>query len=282
MVRWPLILVALACALAPSMARADAALPCAAAEGTQVSALAVFDGASIKLDTAEELVLVGVLPPRPPLGDEAQAWAPHEEAMSFLSALVVGRKLDVRKLGKARDRYQRLQGHVLVREGEGPGIWVQEALVRAGHARVFGLEDEGACTAALLAAEDEARTARRGLWSNAVYRVRAAEEVAALTALRGTFQIVEGRVTSVALRGARAYLNFGSDWTRDFTVVAGDDVFKAGGEGETREARSAQRKAKEAALKGFEGHRVRVRGWVRIRNGPMIEISHVEDVERVE
>jgi hypothetical protein len=59
----------------------------------------------------------------------------------------------------------------------------------------------------------------------------------------------------------RIYLNFAKDWRSDFTVgVERKDVsaFTAAG----------------IDLKGFAGKRVRVRGWVEWRNGPMIAATH--------
>jgi hypothetical protein len=58
----------------------------------------------------------------------------------------------------------------------------------------------------LLKAEDEARTAKRGLWADAFYRVRTSD---ALGRDIGTFQLVEGKVAAVAVRRNRVYVNFG-------------------------------------------------------------------------
>lgn len=260
--------------------RAADAPPCISEPGRHYAVTRIVDGETLKLDTGDELKLAGILSPRPPADGEEAAWPPAQDASTYLSQLVLGRKIEVRSPLRRTDRYGRLIGHVIVEADGGPGTWLQDAIVRAGHARVFGLEDRGGCETALLAAEIEARDRRIGLWQNEAYRVRKAEGVRDLVGLRGTFQIVEGRVQSTALRGARAYLNFGSDWTRDFTVLAGDGVMRGDAERTaSREVVSAMKRKTEAALKALEGREVRVRGWVRLRNGPMIQIERIEDVE---
>ena len=65
---------------------------------------------------------------------------------------------------------------------------------------------------------------------------------------------------------SRVYLNFTEDWQTDFTIViAASDlpVFQAAG-------------LDPLAL---AGRTVRVRGWLRKWNGPMIEATHPEQIE---
>jgi hypothetical protein len=64
-----------------------------------------------------------------------------------------------------------------------------------------------------------------------------------------------------------AYINFGADWRKDFTVSI-----------RRRDLRDF-RKAWGERLKKLEGKAVRVRGWLRLRNGPMIEATHAEQIE---
>ena len=62
------------------------------------------------------------------------------------------------------------------------------------------------------------------------------------------------------------FLNFGADYKTDFTIL----IDKQG-----------QRRFKRAGIdpRSLEGARVRVRGWVEMKNGPMIELDHVERLE---
>src|SRR5262245_60662122 len=63
-----------------------------------------------------------------------------------------------------------------------------------GFARVSAQAD---CAADLLAREQWARNAKLGLWGQAYYAVIGAENLGALSAERGHFTVVEGRVVSV-------------------------------------------------------------------------------------
>jgi len=99
-----------------------------------------------------------------------------------------------------------------------------------------------------------------------VFRVRDAADLESMNALGYSFQIVEGRVRDVADRSGRVYLNFGEDWRTDFTAtIAPSDRDSFGGS--------------KIALTDLEGRNVRVRGWLKQRNGPMIEVSHPEQIE---
>ena len=72
----------------------------------------------------------------------------------------------------------------------------------------------------------------------------------------------------VTERRGRFYLDFGADWRRDFTVAIalGDRArFRAAG----------------LDPAGLEGATLRVRGWMRRLNGPMIEATHPEQIERL-
>ncbi|MEQ8701046.1 MAG: thermonuclease family protein [Bauldia litoralis] len=157
------------------------------------------------------------------------------------------------------DRYGRIVAHLWAV----PGGWIQGRMLAAGRARVRTRPDDRALARRMLALEDAARQAKRGLW--ALERFRASSDTAVTP---GGFRLVEGTVLGVSERWRYAYLNFGRSWRRDFTIVI------------DRKARQLFRKSgvKLSALKGV---RVRVRGWVQERNGPMIEVSHPEQIERM-
>src|SRR5262249_21147619 len=89
-----------------------------------------------------------------------------------------------------------------------------------------------------------------------------------LDRLTQTYQLVEGTVLSVGEGAGRIYLNFTRDWKSDFTIsVARKDLpaFDQAG----------------IDLKTLAGKRVRVRGWVIWRHGPMIEATHPEQSELI-
>ena len=133
-------------------------------------------------------------------------------------------------------------------------------------ARVYSFADNRGLVAEMLALERQARAARRGIWGLRFYRTRAAEEAGRWL---GGFELVEGRVLAVGLVRRRAYLNFGEDWRSDFTIAL---------DPETRRLFEAE----GIDLKAYEGRRLRVRGWLKSRNGPMIEVTHPEQIELLE
>src|SRR3546814_5127520 len=115
----------------------------------------------------------------------------------------------------------------------------------------------------MLSLEREARAAGRGIWSDPFYAMRSAETAGEWL---GGFELVEGRVVAVGRGGGSTYLNFGEDWRQDFTVAVD---------------RQAQKLFEEQglALDSLAGTRLRVRGWLKSYNGPLIEATHPERSE---
>lgn len=132
-----------------------------------------------------------------------------------------------------------------------------------GMARVYSFEDNRVAVEDMLAVERAARAARQGIWSHPFYAVRTVEQS---DGLLDTFQIVEGVVLDAAAVRRRVYLNFGTDWRDDFTVSIAPDHVRA---------------FRAAGLEPLDwsGRRIRVRGWLHQRNGPMIEATHPEQIE---
>ncbi len=137
-------------------------------------------------------------------------------------------------------------------------------MLRAGLARVATSRDmrEGAAT--MLALEDDARQKRRGLWAQSAWRVRDSDAVTARDV--DSFQIVRGTVHNVATIKGRTYLNFGEDWRSDFTVAIAPAVAKLC-------------RASGLDPAALAGKSLRVRGWIRLQNGPLIELTHPEQIE---
>jgi len=136
-------------------------------------------------------------------------------------------------------------------------------MLGGGLARVYTFPDNRALAAEMLAREAAARDRGLGIWGHPFYRLRTAETVKRDD---GTFQIVEARVLKAARVRDRVYLNFAPDWRTDFTVAIEADAlpsFAAAG-------------LNPLAL---EGAQIRVRGWIKTWNGPMIEATHPEQIE---
>lgn len=224
--------------------------------GTAKSA-AVRDGRTLMLEDGRELRLAAI-----EAGDESR---------DALRSLIGGQalRLEWQSLGRqgaAFDRYGRLLAFAYAGDARQS---LQQALLEQGQARVSARTGGKACADALLTAERAARAAHRGLWADPNFAPLQVENLAKLTAEQGRFALVEGKVLSVRESGATIYVNFGRRWTQDFTVI----ILK-------RQQRTFT--AAGVGPKQLEGRRIRVRGWIERRGGPVIMAEAPEQIEFVE
>ncbi|MFD0986159.1 thermonuclease family protein [Methyloligella solikamskensis] len=268
-IRWRLALglVLLLCWAGKALG-AEGAPDCALSEPEQGTVVQIVDGETITLADGSTVRLVGAKAPRPPSGTAEVDWSFSQETRDALEALTKGKTVSLRFGGSRTDRHGYLMAQVFVEGGPSP-LWVQGELVSEGLARVYSLSDNAACTDALLEREEEARTARRGLWASGFYRVRDAVAVDRMRRLTGTYQIVEGGVLEVADVQDWIFLNFDEDWRKDFTVVIDKSDAKAFAEA-------------GLDLPSLEGKPIRVRGWMEWRYGPSITATHPEQIEVLE
>jgi endonuclease YncB( thermonuclease family) len=241
------ILAAPALTLAASSAAAQQPCPLTAIGTATVAA--VRDGRTLALADGRVLRLAAIEVPA--------------NNGTALQNMVAGRALRLEKLGPDHDRYGRLVAFAFAGDSAQS---VQQVLLEQGEARVSAHVGDKACADALLAAEREARAGRRGLWGDPNFAPLPAENRARLQAERGHFALVEGKVLSVRESGGTIYMNFGRRWTRDFSVVI---------------PRRRQRAFAAAGIepKRLESQRIRVRGWVEQRRGPIIEADAPEQIE---
>lgn len=242
----------------------EAGFPVGLARGATTAVVAVIDGDTVVLDDGREVRLVGLQAPKLPLGRPGfPAWPLAAEAKAALAALTLGRRVILGYGGRLRDRHGRALAHLFDAE---LGTWIQGALLEGGMARVYSFADNRALVAEMLALERGARTGPRGIWADPFYAPRNA---ASAGDHLGGFELVEGRVLEAATARGTVYLNFGADWRRDFTVAirrADLETFAAAGVDPLR----------------YAGRLIRVRGWLKSYNGPMIEATHPEQIEVLE
>lgn len=230
------------------------------AAGGGATVAAVVDGDTVTLDDGRQVRLVGIQAPKLPLGRPGfSAWPLADEARRKVVELTLGKAVRLAYGGARQDRYGRALAHLFV----GDGTWVQGEMLRAGLARVYTFADNRALAADMYVLEGAARDARRGIWNDPFYRIRDAGDVGRDV---GTFQVVEGRVFRAARVRSRVFLNFAEDWKHDFTILVAATLLP------TFETAGVD-------LLGLAGRRVRVRGWVKEWNGPMIEATHPEQIE---
>lgn len=245
----------------PSVLAQPARTACNLEPGEARTVTRVLDGDTLQVDGGSEVRLVGALAPRAFDAAAAAAdWPLAERSRLALERLVLGRGVTLAYAGRRSDRYGRLLAHVFVGGGEGKdeALWVQGAMLKQGLARAYAIEGGAHCLAELIAHETVARDAAVGLWAETAYAVRDADEVGALLRVAGTFQLVEGTAVRVQEVRGTTYINFGEDQRQDFTIMIRD---------------KARRAATAAGLtpEALTGRRVRVRGWIERRGGPLIE-----------
>jgi endonuclease YncB( thermonuclease family) len=217
---------------------------------------AIIDGRSFRLDDGREVRLAGI---------ETAGWGPTRAgAPAALSAMLLGQDITLRSQDDTPDRYGRDTAFVFLNS---TGMLVQTALLGQGAAVVSSEVVDKSCSAALMAAEAEARSARRGAWDSPS-AIKNPESPDDILAGIGRFAVVEGKVLSVRQAGATTYLNFGRNWTRDLAVTIPRriiPVFETAG----------------VSLKSLENKRIRVRGWVEAHGGPRIEVLRAGQIEVV-
>lgn len=254
------------CLVIAALWLSPAALACDLPAGETATVAAIEDGETLVLTDGRKVRLLGIKAPAAPLGWRGDdPWPFVAESKVALSRLVSGAVVELRFDERRGDRH----GHVLAQVDVVRGadrVWLQEALVEGGFARVYSFADANACSDALLAREGEARAARRGLWRSWAYRVQDAADPERLGRLTKTYQLVEGTVHSIGEGRKLIYVNFAPDWRHDFTIaIPRKDLaaFETAG----------------LDLQQLPGRRVRVRGWVEWWNGPMIKATHPAQLE---
>lgn len=257
--------------------------PCAASRAcapgggfVETAIAATLDGDTVRGDDGQEWRLAGVVapkrgdgaraPPRddPPSLDEGRggrraATSPADAARAALDALATGRRIWLRAIGDAVDRHGRR--FALARTADCAPL--DEALLTAGHLRVYPVAAVAGEVPRLLRAEAAARAGTRGLWADPRYAVRRPGELARQL---DTYVVVEGTVSGVGGGRGRAWLAFGGEF--NVTIDA-------------RVRRMLAAHGRDPAA--LAGRVVRVRGWLRARDGAAaMELTVPDQLEIVE
>jgi len=259
-----LCLLAVLCVAVPGLARSDTNLR----EGGEGVAVKVVDGDTLVLSDGRSVRLVGIQAPKLPLGRKHIKKQPFaDRSKRALEDLTLGKTLRLSYGGREQDRYHRALAHLHTPDG----TWVQGRLLELGLARVYSFADNRARVPEMLILEARARAAEKGLWGHKFYTVRGVLKTETYDI--DTFQVVAGVVHNAARVRGRVYLNFAEDWRRDFTVTISRKHARAFA------AFGVDMKTWPAS---WVGKRLRVRGWIYWRNGPMIDASHPEQIEVLE
>lgn len=197
------------------------------------------------------------------------AVADHEAAEAIVMRAARGAHAVAFLAGAQEDRWRRRPARILLDpDGRAPRD-LAATLVAAGAARVDPGAREALCDPALLARENVARRAARGLWREDDARPLPAARPELLLARAGRFTIVEGVVVGVGERARRTFIDFSRDWDGGFTVIVSTGVWAA----------LVARGLDASALKG---RRIRVRGIIQEWRGPAVELATADFVELID
>jgi endonuclease YncB( thermonuclease family) len=235
----------------------DMSSHCGAGPGFPGQVAKILDGRSLVLADGREIRLAALEVP-------VEASGAAEASRAALAAMLAGAAVEMRPAAATPDRYGRTVAYV-----SAGGRSAAHAMLAMGHARMSAQIGDSACATELLSRERVARTARLGLWADPRYSILRSGDLTGLLAGRGQFAVVEGKVVSVRDRGGTIYINFGRRWSQSLTVTISkrqERIFRGA----------------DLAPKALENRRVRVRGWIEVRNGPRIEASRPEQIEIAE
>ncbi len=159
------------------------------------------------------------------------------------------------------NRMGHILAHLVIKDS---GQWINGTMIEDGMAWAMTDAANPDMAEQLYALEQKARDGNKGLWAKeSIYGLLSPD-----TAARGdgSFRVVEGTVNRAASSKNNLYLNFGDDWRKDFTVMVTPDLRR-------------QLSHRGIDLTTIAGKKVRVRGWIRLWNGPFMELETPERLE---
>jgi len=162
------------------------------AEGERGRIARIMDGDALALDTGLRVRLAEIEAPAP--GYDGRADEPFSlEARAALERAALGREARLWYGGLSRDGYERAIAHVIARDEVGGDVWLNGLVARQGLGRVRSYPDNSVRARRLLALENEARAAKRGLWAEPHWRIRTLDDLEGAP----NYSIVEGEVASL-------------------------------------------------------------------------------------
>ncbi|MFK8034554.1 MAG: hypothetical protein AB8B94_10465 [Hyphomicrobiales bacterium] len=150
--------------------------------------------------------------------------------------------------------------------------WLQAEILSMGTAFLYIYPDRTSCADELREFENKAITSSKGFWSQVlrqdIFGAPAEQSIALIVgeadnleieSAEGRYGIISGRVLSTGKSGRWRYLNFGDNFSRDFTVRV--------------TARVEKRLIEQGlTIKRLEDKRIEVRGVIQSNGGPMIDV----------
>lgn len=198
-----------------------------------VSVQRVVDGDTLKLSDGRNVRLIGINAPE--LAHHGRNAEPLAEAARRRLQTLVSEsdgRLSLQVGSQARDRYGRTLAHVYDRSGHN----LEARLLAEGFGYLVAVAPNSALVACQQAAEQQARTARLGLWARSA--VQTPEQIT-----QGGFALVTGRVLSVQRNRGGIWLELDAGLVLHVAVKLQDQF-------------------DWPSLQALTGRRVQARGWV--------------------
>lgn len=191
-----------------------------------------------------------------------------KETTKLLTEMLLNKKVGIYISGEdpsARaDRFGHILGHIVLENGE----WAQEALVSSGLAWVTGSAKSRDLVFPLYKHEDLARSQSLGLWAYPELALK--DNTTIHNNTYNSFQVYQGKIVNISMRGKYVYFNFGENPQEDFTVSFNKETM------EPFKLRNGTRKYNPSE---FIGMNIRIRGWVEENGGPMMTLEFQEQLE---
>ena len=189
-----------------------------------------------------------------------------QEAVDLLSENIKGKNVLVYTHGKGgkviKDRYG-IPITQVIKEEE--SLWLQKLLISKGLSWAYSTRENNNLMPSLLGFEQTARDNNFGLWSNSKYNLKTDINVKDHL---NSYQVVEGTIIDTLVKKDSAYLNFGDDWRTDFTIKFDIEYWP-----------EFKEKIKNFTIDRLKNKKVRIRGWVQDKNGPLIHLDHFNQIE---
>lgn len=248
-------IVALAAIMVPFAVLAD---PCRPARLEAANDVVANERLEIELADGRVIRLAGVESPLVRGADPAAMQSAADDLALWTSTLI-----SVFILKDQPDRWGRMEGRAFIAEkGFAPDLLpsLSEAIIDAGLARVDPLTETRPCLDRLYVAEQRARSARRGLWTDPAFAVLDASRPQEFKGISGAVAVVEGRVASVRAGRGVTFVNLGEGGPQSPALILGREALRM----MQRDGRTPQ---------SLNGRMIRARGVLDRRAGLRIEVT---------
>lgn len=221
----------------------------------------VIDGDTVKLKNGRLIRYIGI--DTPEISQKLNGeWRLNPQPMSreakkFNEAMVLHNEVTIEYDIEKTDRYDRLLAYVYVN-----GKMVNEQMVHEGFAFLLCIPPNNKHNERLHTALKDAYSKKKNIWKYADTHVidssRAHEYI-------GTLATVQGKILHVGKSKKASYLNFGSNYKKDFTGV----IFTG----------SKSQLPYDFEISSLKGKNVRIFGMIKEYNGPEIIINSPEQLQ---